>query len=106
MIISRLSNAALVAILLISAPSAFTQVLEEVVVTAQIREQSLQDVPISVSAIAGEDIDDRSIDSLQTLSASVPNFMVVETQIDTSISIRGVRSVSYTHLTLPTSYAV
>ena len=34
------------------------QVLEEVVVTAQIREQSLQDVPISVSAIAGEDIDD------------------------------------------------
>ena len=89
---SRLLSAVLAATLLISAPSAFTQVLEEVVVTAQIREQSLQDVPISVSAIAGEDIDNRSIDSLQTLSASVPNFMVVETQIDTSISIRGVRS--------------
>ena len=43
---SRLLNAALVAILLISSPFAFTQVLEEVVVTAQIREQSLQDVPI------------------------------------------------------------
>jgi outer membrane receptor protein involved in Fe transport len=89
---SRLLSAVLAATLLISAPSAFTQVLEEVVVTAQIREQSLQDVPISVSAIAGRDIDNRSIDSLQTLSASVPNFMVVETQIDTSISIRGVRS--------------
>ena len=89
---SRLLNAALVAILLISSPFAFTQVLEEVVVTAQIREQSLQDVPISVSAISGEDIADRSVDNLQSLSASVPNFMVVETQIDTSISIRGVRS--------------
>jgi outer membrane receptor protein involved in Fe transport len=77
---------------LLWAPLAFTQVLEEVVVTAQIREQSLQDVPISVSAIAGEDIADRSVDNLQSLSASVPNFMVVETQIDTSISIRGVRS--------------
>ena len=66
--------------------------LEEVLVSAQKREQSLQDVPISVSAIAGEDIADRSVDNLQSLSASVPNFMVVETQIDTSISIRGVRS--------------
>ena len=73
--------------IIILAPSAFTQTLEEVVVTAQIREQSLQDVPISVSAIAGEDIADRSVDNLQSLSASVPNFMVVETQIDTSISI-------------------
>ena len=53
---SRKINAALVAILLISSPSTFSQVLEEVVVTAQIREQSLQDVPISVSAVSGEDI--------------------------------------------------
>ena len=49
---SRFFSAVFAASLLISAPSAFTQVLEEVVVTAQIREQSLQDVPISVSAIA------------------------------------------------------
>ena len=65
------------AAIIIWTPSAFTQTLEEVVVTAQIREQSLQDVPISVSAIAGEDIADRSVDNLQSLSASVPNFMVV-----------------------------
>ena len=89
---SRILNVVFISALLISTPSAFTQVLEEVVVTAQIREQSLQDVPISVSAVSGEDIADRSVDNLQSLSASVPNFMVVETQIDTSISIRGVRS--------------
>ena len=87
-----LPNMALAAMLFIASPIAFTQTLEEVIVTAQMREQSLQDVPISVSAIDGETISNRSIDSLSSLSASVPNFMVVETQIDTSISIRGVRS--------------
>ena len=92
MFTKRFVNAVFAVILFGWAPLAFTQVLEEVVVTAQIREQSLQDVPISVSAISGEDIADRSVDNLQSLSASVPNFMVVETQIDTSISIRGVRS--------------
>ena len=88
----KITNMALTAIILISSPFAYTQTLEEVIVTAQIREQSLQDVPISVSAIDGEVIEDRSVDNLQSLSASIPNFMVVETQIDTSISIRGVRS--------------
>ena len=87
-----LPNMALAAMLFIASPIAFTQTLEEVIVTAQMREQSLQDVPISVSAIDGETISNRSIDNLSSLSASVPNFMVVETQIDTSISIRGVRS--------------
>jgi len=85
-------NLALGVILLISSPIAFTEILEEIVVTAQIREQSLQDVPISVSAIDGEAIEDRSVDNLSSLSTSVPNFIVAETQIDTSISIRGVRS--------------
>jgi iron complex outermembrane receptor protein len=87
-----LPNMALAVMLFIASPIAFTQTLEEVIVTAQMREQSLQDVPISVSAIDGETISNRSIDNLSSLSASVPNFMVVETQIDTSISIRGVRS--------------
>ena len=92
MITSRFLNTALIAILFLGAPSGLSQTLEEVVVTAQIREQSLQDVPISVSAIDGEVIEDRSVDNLESLSASVPNFYVAETQIDTTISIRGVRS--------------
>ena len=41
------------------------QALEEVVVTAQKRVESLQDVPISVTAISGEQIQDASIRSLQ-----------------------------------------
>ena len=92
MLAKNFFNMVFAAILFSVAPSTFAQTLEEVVVTAQIREQSLQDVPISVSAIDGEAIEDRSVDNLQSLSASVPNFYVAETQIDTSISIRGVRS--------------
>ena len=42
----KITNMALTAIILMSSPFAYTQTLEEVIVTAQIREQSLQDVPI------------------------------------------------------------
>ena len=40
--------------------------LEEVLVTAQKRTESLQDVPISVTAISGELIQDASIRNLAT----------------------------------------
>src|SRR5690625_5416111 len=39
-------------------------VLEEILVTAQKREQSLMDVPVSVIAVGGDKIDDSSIASL------------------------------------------
>jgi outer membrane receptor protein involved in Fe transport len=66
------------------------QVLEEIVVTAQLREESLADVPISISAVSGDLLEDRSIDSLADLSQSVPNVSIAENQIDSTISIRGV----------------
>ena len=83
-------KAVIMATSIFSMSTLLSQTLEEIVVTAQIREQSLQDVPISVSALSGESIEDRSIDNLSSLATSVPNFYVAETQIDTSISIRGV----------------
>jgi iron complex outermembrane receptor protein len=85
-------KAVIMATSIFSMSTLLSQTLEEIVVTAQIREQSLQDVPISVSAVSGESIEDRSVDNLSSLATSVPNFYVAETQIDTSISIRGVRS--------------
>ena len=47
--------------------TAFGQALEEVVVTAQKRTESLQDVPISVTAISGELIQDSNIPVLLQL---------------------------------------
>lgn len=48
--------------------------LEEVVVTAQKRSESLQDVPIAVAAISGDKIAEAGIQGMEDLSAYVPNF--------------------------------
>jgi len=64
--------------------------LEEVLVTAQKRTESLQDVPISVTAISGEVIQDASIRSFTELGAYVPNFSVSENAVNTIISMRGI----------------
>lgn len=47
--------------------------LEEVTITAQRYEQSLQDVPISISAFSSEDIEARSTDGLKGFTQFVPN---------------------------------
>ncbi len=46
--------------------------LEEIVVTAQKREQSLKDVPISVSAVTSEGLKARGIDGITQLADTVP----------------------------------
>lgn len=45
----------------------------EIIVTAQRREQSLQDVPISITAISGDQIDRMAIDTPSQLIAHAPN---------------------------------
>ena len=67
-------------------------ILEEVIVTAQKREQSLQDVPVAVSAFTGQQIQDAGIHdirSLQLLSTSL-NVTQAAASYQTSISIRGI----------------
>ena len=44
--------------------SAQTLALEEIVVTAQKRTQSLQDVPVAMTAITGDMLDDLAIDDI------------------------------------------
>ncbi|HUQ50727.1 MAG TPA: TonB-dependent receptor [Gammaproteobacteria bacterium] len=51
--------------------------LEEIVVTATRRETNLQDVPISVIAITGDDLERRGVDSVERLSTSVPNLNMI-----------------------------
>ena len=66
--------------------------LEEVVVTAQKREQSLQDVPISVNVIGGDKLDEVAIKKIDDLQAYVPNLVMSETGIGNNIYIRGIGS--------------
>ena len=68
----------------------YAQELEEIIVTAQKRELSLQDTPVSVSVISGDKIEKASIHDFKTLSTYIPNFNVSENAISTIASMRGV----------------
>ncbi|MEO6079559.1 MAG: TonB-dependent receptor [Steroidobacteraceae bacterium] len=66
--------------------------LEDVLVTAQKREESLRDVPLSVEAVSGEKLADAGIVRLDDLKAYVPNLQVTETGIANNFYIRGIGS--------------
>jgi iron complex outermembrane receptor protein len=50
--------------------------LEEIVVTAQLREQSLQDVPISINVLGAVEIADKRIDDISDIGYEVPGLSV------------------------------
>jgi outer membrane receptor protein involved in Fe transport len=64
-------------------------VIEEILVTAQKREQSLQDVPISVSVMTGDKLIEAGIENLDDLALYVPNFSKSESGIGPVLQIRG-----------------
>ena len=66
--------------------------LEEIVVTAAYREQGLQDVPVSISAVTGETISRAAIQKAEDIQFLVPNFTLTETGIGTNAFIRGAGS--------------
>ena len=68
------------------------RVLEEIIVTAQYREQGLQDVPISVSAVTGTKLTESALQKAEDIQFLVPNFNMTETGISTSVFIRGIGS--------------
>ncbi|GAA6152238.1 TonB-dependent receptor [Pseudoteredinibacter isoporae] len=73
-------------------PMVQAQTLEEVIVTAQKRAESLQDVPISVSAMSGETLSDAGIQSFTDMNHYVPSFSVTKDPIGDKINIRGIQS--------------
>jgi iron complex outermembrane receptor protein len=86
-----LTEASALALTLMLSPAAYAQ-LDEIVVTAQKREQSIQDVPIAVTAIDADYIDSRNITSIKSLSSLAPNLKIENAPNNTTaaqISIRG-----------------
>lgn len=81
-------------LLFIPAPaSAAEGAIEEVVVTATRREQSIQDVPIAVSAFSGDDLQARGVQDLyglQEVSPSISVYSSNSTSNGGTIRIRGV----------------
>lgn len=64
--------------------------VEEVVVTAQRRTQSIQDVPISVSAVTGTEIQESGLTDVEDLQMLVPSMQVGTLLNTTAVTIRGV----------------
>ena len=69
-----------------------TATLDEITVTAQKRTESLQDVPIAVSAVSGTKIAEAGIMKIEDLKNYVPTLFMTETAIGNNISIRGIFS--------------
>ncbi len=75
--------------------SAQTLALEEIVVTAQKRTQSLQDVPVAMTAITGDMLDDLAIDDIQDLYVQTPGLAFSRAGGEGQIYIRGVGSSAF-----------
>lgn len=71
--------------------------IDEIVVTAQRREQSLQDVPIAVSGLNEEELKTRRIENVSDLDASAPGLQISKTPSNSTISqisIRGITQIN------------
>jgi len=66
--------------------------LEEIIVTATKRAEGLQEVPIAISVMSGQEINAKGLTKMEDLSAYMPNVHVAEASGGTNLFIRGVGS--------------
>ncbi|MFP5306068.1 MAG: TonB-dependent receptor, partial [Gammaproteobacteria bacterium] len=65
--------------------------IEEIVVTAQRREESLQDVPVAVTALSSDDIENLQVTDVAALQNAAPNMVVSKFPGDNSSANIGIR---------------
>src|SRR6267142_3709022 len=70
-------------------------VLTEIIVTAQKREQNIQDVPISVVALSSQQLKDSGVSDIKNLTVLTPGLTVTSTtnESSTTARIRGIGTV-------------
>ncbi|NKI15958.1 TonB-dependent receptor [Spongiibacter sp. KMU-166] len=66
--------------------------LEEVIVTAQKRSESIQDVPVSINAVSAETMAKNGISNLEEMSTLVPNLNISDSPDANIIMMRGLGS--------------
>lgn len=80
---------------LASAGTAIAQSADIITVTAQRREQSVQDVPVAVTAFSGADLRDSSIAGVEGIAERTPGFTMTRFNIgEPQLYIRGIGSTS------------
>ncbi|MFV3127241.1 TonB-dependent receptor [Niveispirillum sp. KHB5.9] len=85
-----LGGTALAALLALPATAQETGLLEEIVVTANRRAESVQDAPAAISALTASALEEKSITAVEGIAALVPGVQISTYQGDTSIFIRGI----------------
>ena len=84
---------------LVSTTPALAQggILEEIVVTAQKREESLGDVPVAVSVLSSEQIESSFSSNIEDLQAYVPSvsFRTGNTTRNSALTVRGIGTISF-----------
>jgi iron complex outermembrane receptor protein len=65
-------------------------VLEEVIVTAQKRSESVQDIPLAVTALSSDMLDERGITDIASMVSSVPGMHFGQSGPNARITIRGI----------------
>lgn len=84
-----------------------TDTVEEIVVTARKREESLQTTPISITAFTADALESRHLDRLEGIAAATPNLMIDSatslsgTTTAAGIFIRGIGQSDFTLTTDP-----
>ncbi len=92
--VNKVSTSA-IALLSASATAPAFASIDEIIVTAQLREQSILEVPIAVTAYDGEFLRDIGVDEFDQLSAFVPGFVVQEQSVNNpGFVLRGITSDS------------
>ena len=76
--------------ILAALPLTATAQLEEIVVTATKRAESLQDVPISIVALSGQAIKDLAITRGEEFTADIPAVTIAQNPISNFVFIRGI----------------
>ncbi len=87
--------------LAVTAPIAWSQDggrsggIEEIVVTAEKRAESLQDVSVAISAFTGDTLRDQGVTGIEDLSSLAPGLMVSENGGNVEIAMRGIVTTNF-----------
>lgn len=76
---------------------------DEIVITATLREQTLQEVPVAVSVVSGERLDAIGASSVESVASAAPSltFTKGSNQSNSSLSIRGIGTTVFSAATEP-----
>ncbi|WP_305098525.1 TonB-dependent receptor [Croceibacterium aestuarii] len=62
----------------------------EIIVTAERREENLQDIPIAATALSGDNLDAKAVENLADLQYAAPSVSITDQGLTQSVNIRGI----------------